>query len=383
MRSRVFIMLALTAVAVPATAIVIRHDVSDEAYLVPESDFPTLARVMATSEGVLIAPQWVITAAHVVEGVDPFSRWRVTLGGREYAVSKIILHPRREPGTVNSDFDLALLKLEAPVTAITPTPLYRWNDEALQIATIVGRGGTRTGLAGSGDFHRDDRMRRATNRIQAAFSHSLVTVFDAPPSGTELEGAGGPRDSGGPAFLTRDGIQYLAGVGSFASPPNDEPGIYGTLDGFGRMSTHREWIEGVIAGDPPSTLPKWSEEHRLGGREGWPDTPAGRLARALFQAYGDDAGRLTAFMRAHGSASSPSTPEARAAGWVERFNNWGPLVPYGYRTLGDRDIAFIAYATRSEEWVGMWITADPADPARITSLIIGGLPRPEGAPERL
>ena len=112
-------------------------------------EFPTVAHVLGQTEGTLIAPQWVLTAAHTLENLDPFSRWRVILDGRDYAVSKIIMHPRRVSGSVDSDFDLALLKLEQPAHA-TPSPLYRWTDEPDQVALLVGRGGTKTGQRGGG-----------------------------------------------------------------------------------------------------------------------------------------------------------------------------------------------------------------------------------------
>lgn len=45
--------------------------------------------------------------------------------------------------------------------------------------------------------------------------------------GTDLEGVGGPGDSGGPALLELDGRVLVAGVSSAASSP---PGQYGLTD---------------------------------------------------------------------------------------------------------------------------------------------------------
>lgn len=53
-------------VASSAQAIVIRHDVDDGRYRIPASDFPALADMPSEGHGVLIAPRWVITAAHAI-----------------------------------------------------------------------------------------------------------------------------------------------------------------------------------------------------------------------------------------------------------------------------------------------------------------------------
>ena len=365
----------LIACATSASAIVRRHEKPDSAYIVDAAHYPASAKVLGTSEGILIAPQWVLTAAHVVEGVDPFSNWRVTFAGKEVAVDKIVLHPRRKKGEVNPDFDLALLKLAEPVAGIVPLPLYRWDDEALQVATLIGRGGTKTGLRTESGYCDDGRMRRATSRIKAALEHAIFFTFDAPPDGTDLQGSAGPRDSGGPALLVRDGTTYLAGVGSMASPPGSVSGVYGTLDGYARVSTHREWIESTIAADPPSTLPRWSEQRTISSGASFPQTAAGRLAGAFFSAYGNRR-RLISFMRAHGRADSQASPEERADYWMTQAADWGRISPQYFRTLNTRDIAVAARAAKSGDWVGFWFTADRSDSEHLSGLVTGGLPPP-------
>jgi len=60
------LLLALLAVSVSASSIVIRDDVDDAQYRIPASEFPALADMPGEGHGVLIAPQWVITAAHAI-----------------------------------------------------------------------------------------------------------------------------------------------------------------------------------------------------------------------------------------------------------------------------------------------------------------------------
>src|SRR3546814_13264145 len=59
-----YLLLALLAISSTASAVVIRSDVDDVRYQVPESAFPALADMPGEGHGVLIARQWVVTAAH-------------------------------------------------------------------------------------------------------------------------------------------------------------------------------------------------------------------------------------------------------------------------------------------------------------------------------
>lgn len=62
------LLLILLAASSTASAVVIRHDVDDSKYRVPASEFPALVDMPGEGHGVLIAPQWVITAAHTIPG---------------------------------------------------------------------------------------------------------------------------------------------------------------------------------------------------------------------------------------------------------------------------------------------------------------------------
>ena len=70
--------------------IVIRHDMPDSEYRVSASEFPALAYLPGEGYGVLIARDWVVTAAHA-------TTWRpihgLTINGVVRGVEKIIIHP--------------------------------------------------------------------------------------------------------------------------------------------------------------------------------------------------------------------------------------------------------------------------------------------------
>jgi secreted trypsin-like serine protease len=53
----------------------------------------------------------------------------------------------------------------------------------------------------------------------------------------DLEGVGGPGDSGGPAYIKTDEGLFVAGVSSYGE------WLYGDFDHYARVSTHADWIE--------------------------------------------------------------------------------------------------------------------------------------------
>jgi len=225
--------------ATSASAIVIRHDRSDDQYLTSYAEYPMVCRI-GEGMGTLVAPEWVITAAHVAEQV--VGGGEVLFGDRVVPVAEAFLHPSYAvPGEHR---DLALIKLAEPVTDILPAVLYGRDDELGQMVLFVGDGRTGTGLTGP---HPGDRVLRAAQNTVIEVEPGWVNmIFDAPPAGDDLEGISGPGDSGGPAFLDLDGVLYVIGVSAF----NDGGALctYGTKEHYGRVSDERKWLDGIMDG---------------------------------------------------------------------------------------------------------------------------------------
>ncbi len=365
--------------AAPGEAIVRRHDRSDRLYQIESSEAPGFVDVMGRVGGTLIAPEWVLTSAHSVEGVDPFSDWRVSIEGRRYDVTKIILHPMRVSGAVDPDFDLALLKLAAPVAAISPVPLYRWSDEIGLVARIVGRGVHGAGVHDGRRHQRDALLRRAFARVDGVYEHALAFVFDTPPRGENLEGAAAAGDSGGPAYLERDGVLYLAGVDSTNSGDGVEAARYGTLDSFTRVSAHAAWIDATIAADPPSSLTDWPPLMRADTASGFPATPAGALATQFLDAMQSDAG-ASAFFAAHGAKSAVDAQQ-QAEHWREHAARVGVQTLWGSTALDANNIAFVTEGA-GRVWLGYLFVIDDNDNARIANIFSGSLDGPPSGPSR-
>jgi hypothetical protein len=267
-----FLLLMLLAVSSTAGAIVIRDDIDDAKYRIPASGFPALVDLPGEGHGVLIAPQWVITAAHALPGHTELKQ--VAINGVSRNVERVVVHSgyKTLPQEMidqamasgeamlivvflASSDDIALVKLTQPVTDVAPVAIYKDSDEPGRIVEIVGKGATGTGTVGHdpGGPNRTE-LRRAFNKITSAHDRWFCYVFDKPPSALPLEGMLGNGDSGGPALIQVEGQWLLAGLASWKVAQGDvrtaRPGLYGQTACNVRLSHYAEWIEGVISEQP-------------------------------------------------------------------------------------------------------------------------------------
>lgn len=272
-----WLFLLLAALPFAAGAIVIRDDVEDGRYRIERSDFPALADMPGEGHGVLIAPRWVLTAAHAapMEGMGA----TIAINGNAYGVERVFLHPgyRRMPEALGKEAmatgspsrihaflaasdDIALIKLAAPVTDATPVALYRGSAEVRQVAVLMGKGATGNGAVGQlPDAPHRTSLRRAHNTITGGNQRYLWYRFDPPPQGLPLEGVLGSGDSGGPLVVNDHGTWQLVGLGSWITAVPEhalEAGFYGQMVHNVRVSRYVDWIEAVMRqGDdslPPS-----------------------------------------------------------------------------------------------------------------------------------
>ncbi len=257
-RSAVWLALFLLARATPAPGIIIRHDRDDGRYLELAKSYSQLVHMNTQEpgkppdgEGTLVDFRWVATAAHIATLIKPGHL--VTLSGRDYEVAAVHMHPEWNDGP----HDIALIRLASEVSGVEPALIYRQQDEAGQLVTLVGIGDTGTGV--TGPERNDGRVRAATNRIESATEAWLKFPFDQGDKATELEGISGPGDSGGPAFIDDAGKRYLVGIGSGQSTraTGGREGLYGVTEYYTRVSTYAPWMDSIMndhASDEPQAV---------------------------------------------------------------------------------------------------------------------------------
>ncbi|SDY95547.1 Trypsin [Lysobacter sp. yr284] len=263
------IALLLLVVFCRADAITIRDDTGDAEYRVAATHLAALADLPGEGHGVLIAPQWVLTAAHAVswqEHVD-----RVVIAGTPRRVERVVLHPgfKRLPQALvdralangdgneivaflSASDDVALVKLAEPVVDVAPVALYRGQGELGKTVEILGKGATGTGARGHDlDGSHRTELRRARNRIDRADARWLCYTFDRPPAALPLEGMAGNGDSGGPVLMRGLGRWRLAGLASWKIVQGDvrttRPGQYGHSSCNVRVSRYVGWIDRTMS----------------------------------------------------------------------------------------------------------------------------------------
>lgn len=165
--------------------------------------------------GVLIAPDLVVTAAHCISDEKMFVYFGNFLGDQwkpelTVYVKTTVRAPNANINTpVKNMHDIALIKLQAhapegfvPIAILDSTSELRPGT----VATIAGFGRTQ----GYGD------KRETKGRFLLSYEYKIAEQYetDSMIKFNDEQGGMAAGDSGGPAFISKNGISYLIGVGS-------------------------------------------------------------------------------------------------------------------------------------------------------------------------
>ncbi len=246
--------------------IITRHDTDEAAFFKLAKRFEKYIchLNLPDCEGTIIADQWVVTAAHCATGIaEKFKNKRkhfVSINDVEIEVDKVIMHKEWENPSILTDMtplnDIALLHLKRKPIGAKQAKLYTDKDEVDKIIYMLGKGDIGNGLTGVNG--NDGKLRGVTNRIETATGKWLSWTFDHPNTKTkyltEFEGISGPGDSGGPAFIVKNGDVYLAGVSSWQDTKDGPEGLYGVVENYTRVSHYINWIYEEMKGNTSKNM---------------------------------------------------------------------------------------------------------------------------------
>ncbi len=234
------------------------------------TDFPTTGALLYGSGGVpitadnafincsgtLIGCQTFLTAAHCVSSdPDPSHYWVYLQNAGIVPVSSVTFNPNYNPAL--SGNDVAIVKLATIVTGIEPTAINSTHDLN---ALGVGLNGTIVGFGLTAVTARDYGIKRY-GAVQTANCVTILTggegndklvcwdfAIPVGPPGTDSDTCNG--DSGGPLFMTFNGVTEVVGVTSTGSSLFCRP-----LDHAVDASVYYNaaWIQSEIGADSTTT----------------------------------------------------------------------------------------------------------------------------------